>query len=183
MSNFLRRLRGTIGNVVVWGLGWAVLGFASTLVLRMTGIVDPPVSLLEAAVIGLKIGLGGGIAGAGFSAFIAFAYRDRRLQDISWLRFGFGGAVVTAVSITGFVQGASVLGGGGLVEWEYMHPTLTMFAIFGFSAAAASMKLAQLSTEPAQLRGRQRPLEHRFSGPGALPELEQTGAALSKGNP
>lgn len=87
--------------------------------MRMTGIVDAPVSVLDAAVVGLKIGVGGGIAGAAFSVFIACAYRNRRLQDISWLKFGVGGAVATAAGITGFVQAASLLGGGRLIEWHY----------------------------------------------------------------
>lgn len=147
-SDFRRRVRGTIGNVVVWGMGWTVLGFAATMVLRMTGMVDGPVSLSEVATMGLKIGVGGAIAGAGFSAFIALAYRNRRIKDITWWKFGIGGAVVTAASITGFVQAASVLGGGGLVPWRYMNPTLAMFAAFGFGAAALSVKLAQMAQTP-----------------------------------
>ncbi|MEQ1692812.1 MAG: hypothetical protein ABMA00_16090 [Gemmatimonas sp.] len=146
MTDFRRRLRGTIKNALVWGVGWSVLGFAATMVLRITGIVDAPVSVPDAVTMGLKIGLGGGIAGTAFAAFIAFRYRNRRIQDISWWKFGIGGAVVTAVSITGFVQSASLLGGSGLVPWRYMNPTLPMFAVFGFSVAAISVKLAQWAT-------------------------------------
>lgn len=173
MSAFRRRLRGAISTALVWGIGWAMLGFAATLAMRLTGIVDAPVSELDAAGIGLKIGVGGGIAGAAFSAFIAVTYRDRRIQDISWLKFGVGGAVVTALSITAFVQGASLLGGSGLVPWRYMNPTLGMFAVFGFSVAAISMKLAQLAT--SQSAGREEiPLEDERSvelgsGDGMVP--------------
>ncbi len=149
MSDFRRRLRGAIRNVVVWGTGWAVLGFATNLVMRVTGISDAPVSVLDAGVVGLKVGLGGGIAGAAFSAFIAFVYRNRRIHDISCWRFGVGGAVVTAASMTAFIQGASLLGGGRLVEWEYMVPTLQMFAVFGFGVATTSIKLAQLGASQA----------------------------------
>jgi hypothetical protein len=128
---------------MVWGTGWAVLGFATNIVMRLTGIIDAPVSMIDAAVVGLKIGLGGGIAAMAFSTFIAVAYRDRRIQDINWLKFGAGGAVITAASIAAFVNGASVLGGGGLVPWRYTYPTLSLFAVFGFVAAAGAMKLAQ----------------------------------------
>jgi hypothetical protein len=145
-SDFRRRLRGTIGNVVAWGVGWTVLGVATQMVLRLTGVIDAPASVRDLVGIGLKIGVGGAIAGVAFSAFIAFAYRSRRIQDISWLRFGLGGAVVTVAAITAFVQGASLLGGGGLVPWRYMESTLAMFAVFGFGAAAVSMKLAQSAT-------------------------------------
>ena len=71
MSDFRRRLRGTIGNVVVWGIGWSVLGFTTHMLLRITGIVDAPVSVFDAVGLGLKIGVGGGIAGAAFSAFLS----------------------------------------------------------------------------------------------------------------
>ncbi len=145
MSDTRRRLRGTIKNTVIWGIGWAVLGFATNMVMRTTGIINAPISVFDSAVVGLKVGLGGAIAGVAFSAFIAFAYRNRRIQEISWLKFGVGGAVVTVASITIFVQGASLLGGGRLIEWHYMQSTLAMFAAFGFSVAAISMKLAQLA--------------------------------------
>ncbi|MES2176896.1 MAG: hypothetical protein V4550_03440 [Gemmatimonadota bacterium] len=138
-------MRGTIKNTVIWGIGWAVLGFATNMVMRTTGIINAPISVFDSAVVGLKVGLGGAIAGVAFSAFIAFAYRNRRIQEISWLKFGVGGAVVTVASITIFVQGASLLGGGRLIEWHYMQSTLAMFAAFGFSVAAISMKLAQLA--------------------------------------
>lgn len=143
MSVLRRRVRGIVGNTVVWGVGWAVLGFAAHLVLRQTGVIAGPVAMYDAALVGLKVGVGGGIAGAAFAAVIALVYRHRRLQDIQGWKFGGGGAVVTAVSITGFVQGASVLGGGSLVEWEYMQPTLTLFTVFGFTVAALSLKVAQ----------------------------------------
>jgi hypothetical protein len=183
VSNFRRRLRGAIRNIAVWGIGWSVLGFAANMLMRMTGIVDAPVSVVDAAVVGLKIGLGGGIAGAAFSAFIAFAYRNRRIQDISSLKFGVGGAVVTAASITGFVQGASLLGGGRLIEWEYMQPTLAMFSLFGFGVAAISMRLAQLATSRAPDSekvllddGRSASLA---SGAGAVPSQQSTATPIA----
>lgn len=180
MSDFRRRLRGIIKNTTVWVVGWTVLGFATNLVMRMTGIVDEPVSVLDAAIVGLKIGLGGGIAGAAFSAFIAFRYRDRRIRDINWLKFGLGGAAVTAASITGFVQGASLLGGSGLVPLRYAFPTTALFALFGFTAAAVSMKLAQVATSNApdndQLLRDNEPNAPLTSDAGAIP-LQQRGRA------
>ena len=177
MSNFGRRFRGTISNAAVWGVSWTVLGFAATMVMRMTGIVDAPVSVPDALVTGLKIGLGGGIAGTAFSAFIAFRYRNRNIQDISWLKFGLGGAVVTAVSINTFVQAASLLGGGGLVPWRYAAPTTALFSVFGFGVAALSMKLAQWTTLRAPNSDDALPDGQRSvrlaSGDGAIPARVQ----------
>lgn len=146
MSTLLRRLRGALGNTAVWGIGWTALGTTANLLLQLTGVISGPVSLSAALWTGLKIGVGGCIAGAAFSAFIAYAYRERRLHDISWVAFAASAAAVTALSITAFVQGASLLSGSGFVPWRYMNPTLPMFAVFGFTAAALSMRMAQLAT-------------------------------------
>lgn len=143
MPDFRRLIRGTIKNALVWGIGWTVLGFAATMLRKLTGNVDTPMTAFDVMIVALKIGLGGGIAGAAFSAYIAYAYRRRDIRGISWLKFGIGGAVATAVSITAFVQSASVLGGGGLVPLRYLLPTTAMFAAFGFCVAAVSIKVAQ----------------------------------------
>jgi len=175
-------VRGTIGNVLVWGIGWTMLGFVATMLLRITGVVDAPVSVPDALGIGLKIGLGGGIAGTAFSAFITFAYRHRRIQDISWWRFGVGGAVVTAASITAFVQGASLLSGSGLVPWRYQQSTLAMFALFGFGIAALSVKLAQLAPSRASDGGdallEGTPDARLDVGAGAVPWERQVGSQV-----
>lgn len=146
MPDFRRLVRGTVKNVLVWGIGWTVLGFGATLVRMMFGQIGAPTSLSGAMVWGFKIGLGGGIAGAAFSAYIAYAYRRRSIQGISWLKFGIGGALATVLSITAFLQGASLLSGSGLIPWRYMQSTTAMFAVFGFCVAAASIKVAQSAT-------------------------------------
>ena len=182
MSIFRRRLRGTIRNVAVWGIGWAVLGFAANMMMRWTGAVDAPGSVLDAVGVGLKIGLGGGIAGAAVSAFIAFAYRNRRIQDISWLKFGGAAAVVTAASITGFIQAASLLGGGRMVPWRYLDSTIAMFAAFGFGVAAISMKLAQSAAPRAsdsdEVLIHDEPSAQLESGTGAVAWQPRTGAEV-----
>ena len=129
--------------VAVWGVSWAVLGFATHLMMRMAGVIRSQEPLTDALILSLKIGMGGVIAGAACSAYLIVAYRNRSLADIRWSRFALAGAAVAAASIAGFVQASSLLGGGKLIEWEYMNPTLLMFSGFGFIAAGLSVKLAQ----------------------------------------
>ena len=129
---------------MIWGAGWGVLGTAVTLVLGATSTVDG-VSFLDAIGMGVRIGVVGGIAGALFSTLISVAYRGRRIQDISWVKFGLGGAVVSAVGLPLFMQTASFLTGGGMVPWTNLYNDIAIFAAFGGVAAAASMKLAHIA--------------------------------------
>ena len=67
----------------------------------------------------------GFLAGGGFSAFLALAYRERRLLDINIGWFALGGAVVAGV-------GGAVIANGALLG-----------AIFGGVTAAGTIKLAK----------------------------------------
>ena len=148
MSNIRRRLRGIVGNAVVWGIGWGLLGFVTTFALGLTGVIER-VWWLDAVGMGIRIGVVGGIAGAAFSAFIALAYRGRRIQDISPLRFGIGGALVSAVGLPLFMQTMNVLSGDGPVPWQHIRGDVLMLAAFGGVAAAFSLKLAQVAARRA----------------------------------
>jgi hypothetical protein len=139
-----RRLRAIFRNAVVWGAGWGTLGFLTTLVLEATGAVKG-VGVLDAVGMGVRIGVVGGVAGVLFSSLISVAYRGKRIQDISWVKFGLGGAVVSAVGLPLFMQTASLLTGGGLVPWRHLYSDIALFAVFGGAAAALSMKLAQVA--------------------------------------
>ncbi len=178
MSNIRRRLRGALRNAVVWGIGWGILGFATTMLVRMTGLVDAPVSVLDAIGTGIKVGVVGGIAGTAFSAFIALVYRNRRIQDISWWRFGLGGSAVTTVGMTGLMEGASLLSGGGFVPWNLISYDVASFVVFGFGAAAISIKFAQLATSlgataDEAILDERRSADQLTSGDGATPLIQR----------
>lgn len=87
-ENLFRRLRGAIGNAVVWGAGWATLGLAVFATLKVTGILPAEASWLDAIAIAAKLGIIGGVAGGAFSALVGLLYRGRRLSDLSAVRFG-----------------------------------------------------------------------------------------------
>ncbi len=123
MNTIFKRVRGAIGNALVWGAAWFSITLALFSILYIAG--DSPLSW-ELVLRGAT-GMGGVgfLAGGGFSAFLAFAYRDRRLLDINIGWFALGGAVVAGV-------GGAVIANGALLG-----------AIFGGVTAAGTIKLAK----------------------------------------
>lgn len=104
-GNIVRRLRGVLGNALVWGGGWFAATFAVLATLRVFGFAPAESSWGDALRFALRSGVMGAIAGTAFSSFIALRYRGRRLSEISWVRFGIGGAVVTGLFVPAFLYG------------------------------------------------------------------------------
>lgn len=152
-DNILRRLRGVLGNALVWGVGWFTAGFAVSAALRVVGILTEAFSWADGLVIATKFGFIGVIAGGAFSTVIRFLYHGRRLSEISWVRFGIGGAVVAGVFVPAFLQTMNGLSGNGLVPWELILDDGLWAAVLGGAAAAGSLKLAQRSDALVPGRG------------------------------
>jgi hypothetical protein len=142
ISNILRRLRGALGNALAWGVGWFTAGFALFAALRVVGIFD--YSWAEALVYALRAGIVGAATGGAFSVVIALLYKGRRLSELSWIRFGIGGGIVTGLFVPLFLQTMNLLSGDGLVPWELVLDDGLTMALFGGVAAGGSLKLAQL---------------------------------------
>ena len=124
MKTILKRLRGAIGNAVIWGAAWFGITLALLSILYVAG--DSPLMSWELVLRGASsMGATGFLAGGGFSAFLALAYRDRRLLDINTGWFALGGAVVAGV-------GGALIANGALLG-----------AIFGGVIAAGTIKLAK----------------------------------------
>jgi hypothetical protein len=150
VNNLLKRLRGTVVNALVWGLGWSTAGFAVFVVLRLAGGLPDAVSWTEGLVLALRLGLIGGIAGAMFAGVIRLLYRGRRLSEISWVRFGIAAGVATGVFVPLFLQTMNLLSGDGLVPWRLVLDDGVWTAVFGAAAGGGTLRLAQ----HAALRGR-----------------------------
>src|SRR4051812_15955032 len=114
----LPRLRATFRNSVVWGVVWGSLGTAVATTMRLIDKIPLGGAVLDGIGMGARIGVAGAVAGAAFFAFISVAYRGKRLSEISWLRFGLGGAVVAGLFVPGFLETMSLLTGGGVVPWD-----------------------------------------------------------------
>jgi hypothetical protein len=74
IDNLLRRLRGAVGNALVWGASWSATAFVVTLALRAAGAIPGSGSWLDAFAIGARFGLVGAIAGGAFSLAIGLVY-------------------------------------------------------------------------------------------------------------
>src|SRR5215212_10041778 len=135
------RLRATFKNAVVWGIGWGVVGTAVSAIRRLSDNIAPLNSLLDGIGMGVRIGVVGGIVGAAFAAFITLAYRDKRLSEINWVRFGVGGAIFAGLFLPLFLETMSILTGGGPVAWHLIDGDALMAAVFGGITAAGTMKL------------------------------------------
>ncbi len=143
VGNIFRRLRGTLGNALVWGVGWFTAAFAVFATLRVVGIIPAAVSWEAGLDTAIRLGVMGVIAGGAFSSVIRLLYHGRRLSEISWVRFGIGGGVVAGLFVPVFLQLMNWLSGDGLVPLELVLDDGLLAAVFGGAAAGGSLKLAQ----------------------------------------
>jgi hypothetical protein len=138
--NILRRLRGALGNAVAWGACWA----AVTLAVHVGfAILGDGFSWPEAWRAAVRNGVVGGIVSAAFSGLVGLLYRGRRLSEISWVRFGAGGAVVAGLVLPAIMFVGRTISGDGPLPMEKWIASALVAAAFGGVAAGASMKLAQ----------------------------------------
>ena len=141
-ENRLTRLRATFRNSVVWGLAWGAFGTAGASAMRFIDKIPLGKALIDGLGMGIRIGIMGAIAGAVFFGYISIAYRGKRLSEISWLRFGLGGAAVAGLFVPGILQTLNFLT-GELVPWHLVMDDAVYSALFGGITAAGTMILAQ----------------------------------------
>ena len=144
VTDLVRRLTGAVKNGVVWGVSWFGLAFVTIIGLRTVGVMVPPeIGVLDAIGMAIRVGVAGGMAGGVFALCISQLYRGRRLSEISWVRFGLGGAVVAELFILAFFALGSLVSGDGFPALEHILSDLVMAAAFGGISAGGSMWLAQ----------------------------------------
>jgi len=137
------RLRAAFRNAVVWGVGWGAFGTVVATAMRLADRIPLGGAILDGLGMGIRIGFMGALAGTAFFAYIAAAYRGKRLSEISWVRFGIGGAIVCGLFVPAFLQTMNLLTGGHLVPWNLVFDDLIFSAAFGGITAAGTMLLAQ----------------------------------------
>jgi len=137
------RLRAALRNAAVWAVGWGVIGTAVATAMRLVDKIPFGKAVLDGIGMGIRIGFIGAIAGTAFFAFISLAYRGKRLRDISWVRFGVGGAVLAGLFVPAFLQTMNLITGGSMVRWNLVFDDLVFSAAFGGITAAGTMLLAQ----------------------------------------
>ncbi|HKW11732.1 MAG TPA: hypothetical protein VJO33_15200 [Gemmatimonadaceae bacterium] len=141
-ENGWRRLRGVVRNALVWGAGWSTFSFGMFTILRLFGVF-PSATWVQGLGLAARFGIVGAVAGGAFSTVIGFLYRGRRLREISWVRFGIAGALITGVFVPLFLQAMNLISGDGLVPWRLVLDDALWTAVFGGVVAGGSLKLAQ----------------------------------------
>ncbi len=139
-DSIFRRLRGALGNAVVWGAIWFATALAISSVL---GLVEGSFSWAETWRQAARIGVMGGLASAAFSTAIGLLYRGKRLSEISWVRFGLGGGAVAGVIVPLIMLVGRTVSGDGPLPLENWVTSALVAAAFGTVAAGGTMKLAQ----------------------------------------
>jgi len=143
-DNLLRRLGGAVKNGVVWGAAWFALAFVTIIGLRTIGVVVPAeIGVLDALGMAIRVGIFGGLTGGAFAAFISLFYRGRRLSEISWARFAFGGAVVAVLFMLAFFAIGNWATGDRFPALDDILSDLIIAVVFGGISAGASMWAAQ----------------------------------------
>ena len=146
-SNGLRRLRGALGNVLLWGLAWGVGALVVVTAKKLGHLYTMPVSWSDAVGIVSRFAIYGALASAAFSSFIAIRYRGRHLDDLSLSGFTMIGAVASAVIVPAMPT-LSLLVVSGEFTMRYLgSPSWVLYgAAFGGIAAASTLKVAQRAT-------------------------------------
>jgi hypothetical protein len=101
MRSFLRRIRATLGNGVLWGIAWFAGSFLAYGGLSLLGVLG--YSLGTVAEAALNIGIIGGLAGLGLSAWIRVRYVERTLSEIRLRSFGVSGALASGILVPAIV--------------------------------------------------------------------------------
>ena len=138
-----RRLWGAFRNAVVWGVTWGALGTVVSALFRLNDDIPFPNWILDGIGMGIRIGVVGALTGAAFATFISFAYRGKRLADISWKKFGIGGAILAGAFVPAWMQALNLLSGDGLAPFNLINGDIVMAAAFGGITAAGTMLLAK----------------------------------------
>ena len=144
MLTILQRLRGALGNALVWGGAWFGAGFflSTGLYLFRRGLGAMPWQLfLEGALRDARaLGLVGFLTGGAFAVYVAAAFRNRRIEEVSAARFALGGALVAVLlSLIGF---GLFTGYDALLIQDVLLP-VSVAAAFGGLTGFSSLKLAQ----------------------------------------
>lgn len=141
IKGIFRRIRGAIGNALVWAAGWA----AGSLVLSTLSffVIAPPVSFLPFALVAAVNSAALGFLGGGaFSVYLGIVGRNKRLEELNATRFGLGGAVVAGAFVPVFTT--LLFGVGGLSMPLAATVTMTgMAALMGGVTAFGTIKIAQ----------------------------------------
>lgn len=145
MKSLLRRIRGWIGNAVIWGAGWALgtIPVAGLLWAMGYGYLVIPMAPRIAATL-FSIGF---VAGGTFSTYLSLAYHNKDLADLRPGRFAMVGAVFAGLlipvfgTVPGLVPGLGLMLGASF--YQAVGASVGFAALLGGGTAYSTVKIAQ----------------------------------------
>ena len=144
-------LRAVAKNALLFGTLCGT-GFGALVTLWVLFVPGPGVeslpervggALLAGVSMGVRFALAGAAIGTFFALAVRFAFRGRRLSDLSIWKFALLGAVVGGVGIPLFYQALNVLSDGHMIAWNLVTDDSIWASIFGAGAAAGSIFLVR----------------------------------------
>lgn len=137
--NFLRKIRGALGNALTWGVAWFTGGLAITTTLFLTGLYPAAVGWGVAFAIAMNVGVTGFITGGAFSLYLSVVHRHRQLQELRAGRLALAGAVIAAVLSVGML----VMNGGLILPIQALIGDGLIAATLGALTAGGTIRLSQ----------------------------------------
>ena len=149
VKSILRRLRGALGNAVVWGSAWFLAAFPLTGVFWILGLMSGvplwPFALGTAQTLA---GMGF-LAGGAFSLFLGIAGRHKRLRDLGAIRIALGTGALAGILVPTLGVVVNAFGGFPVT----VEPAAVVGMISGGLAgvsALGTIKAAQNALNPGE---------------------------------
>lgn len=141
MKGILRRMRGWLGNALVWGVSWSLITIPVMGVLHLMGLDYFPLGM--ATVIAKNLFAMGFVAGGTFSTYLGLAYRNKGMDELRPWQFGLVGAVFSGLLVPTFtiLPGLGMLFGGSFTG--AMAVGIALAAALGGTTAFSTVKIAQ----------------------------------------
>ncbi len=104
MKSILKRLRGTLGNALLWAGAWFLAAFPVTAVLPFIIDVLPNFTYLGAVTfLAPTLAVMGFVSGGAFSLYLGISGRDQRLNELSPGRIALGTGITVGLLMAVFV--------------------------------------------------------------------------------
>jgi hypothetical protein len=104
MKSILRRLRGAVGNALLWAGAWFLAAFPVTAVLPFIIDVLPNFTYLGALTfLAPTLAVMGFVSGGAFSLYLGMAGRDHRINELNPGKVAFGTGVTVSLLMLVFL--------------------------------------------------------------------------------